>query len=186
MEKEKDIISMMKLEDKTALHKYLGIKSYSSVDDFVQNYVKAVVGGDKRDIFNTVVNSDKLLPRVNKDFEKNGIFYPSSGGMIKKVSQKENLVKITFSTMGGYNTKNNTDSGGKPDFALIFSLKENVKVNVEKGDIIDFLGYSDDKLVLILGGDPIKINNLDVIEIHAVKLHNKVKDMPTSKVKQKL
>jgi hypothetical protein len=173
---ETDIVAMLVSEDKTALHKHLGIKNHTNIEEFVKDYVSAVNGGDKREIFNTLATSDKLLPRGDEDFEKNGIFYSSGGGKIKKVSQKEDIVSITLSTTGGYKLSNSSETGGTPDFSLVFSLKENVKINVEKGDVIDFLGYSDDKLVLVLKGKPLKVNNLDINEIHATKLNNKIKD----------
>jgi len=189
-ENKNDISEILKSGDTARMQNYLGIKNYSNVNDFVKDYVDALNSGDKREIFNTSATSDKLFTKSGKDFEKNGIFYFPNGGKIKQIIQKEDLIRMTLSTVGGFSLNTSLDTNGTPDFALIFSLKGNKKINVENGDVIDFLGYTDDKLVLILKGEPLKVNNLDVNEIHAVKLHKKIKDIsidePIKKVKPKL
>lgn len=174
MRKAEDIIRMLNSEDKTALHKYLGMKHYTNVDDFVKDYITASNSGDKKEFFNTTALLDRLLPGVEKDFEKNGIYYIPFGGTIKRIKQHEDVVSILLSTVGGYKSSTSSDTTGTPDFALIFSVKENTPINAEKGDVIDFIGYSEDKLVLILKGEPLKVNTLDINEIHAVKLSYKM------------
>lgn len=49
----------------------------------VKIILKVIPNGDKREIFNVVASTDELFPKIEKDFEKNGIFY-SPGGTIKK------------------------------------------------------------------------------------------------------
>lgn len=140
----------MTVEELIALPKQL-TPEYKSLDDFIK--YSTFLSSEPKFEHYYLGNVEDLCAKSEQDFTINKTTYIPN--KIKKFEQDGNTIKMLISTTG-MKVDDGSETGGAPDFKLVFNIENNQTLDIPKDPIIHYFGYTDNKFVLLTENNGIK------------------------------